>query len=207
MSGDPALDMSPAAIRERRDIEPRPLAWWGMMLAVTVLVTTYGALYFSYVYIRIAMTRWPPEGIAPPALGLATLSAGALLASAAVLWLGLRRSRRGHLGGERLGLAAAVALAGAHVGLLAMDWGRAGFAADVHSYAALFYVLPMIHVSALALAVLMALVHLALSVRTVDIPRRGIGLRAMGAYWYAVALAGTVLLAVVYLTPHLWPVA
>lgn len=199
--------MSPAAIRERRDIEPRPLAWWGMILTIAVLLTTYGALYFSYVYIRIAVTRWPPEGIAPPELGLATLSAGALLASAGVLWFGLRRSHRGSLGGERLGLTAAVVLAAVHVGLLVMDWTRSGLPADAHSYAALYYVLPMIHACALALAVLMALTHLALGFRRVGIPRRGIGLRAMGAYWYAVALAGSVLLGVVYLTPHLWPVA
>lgn len=207
MAGDPAVDTSPAGIRARRAVEPRPLAWWGMMLAIAVLVTTYGALCFSYIYIRIGMTRWPPEGIAPPALGLATLSAGALVASAAVVWLALRPSQRGRVAAQRFGLTTAVGLAAVHVGLLALDWARADFSLDAHSYAALYYVLPVIHAAALALAVLMAVVHVALSFRPDDLPRRLIGVRALGAYWYAVALGGTAVLAVVYLTPHLWPVA
>lgn len=207
MSADPAFDMSPAAVRARRDVEPRPLAWWGMILAVAVLLTMYGALYFSYVYIRIAVTRWPPEGIAPPALGLAALSAGALLASAVVLRLGLARSRHARVPAERVFLLAAVGLAVGHAGLLATDWARADFPPDLHSYAALYYVLPMVHLSTLSIAVLMALVHVALSFRVDDLPRRPIGLRVLGAYWYAVALGGTLLLGVVYLTPHLWPVA
>lgn len=202
---DPATDASPEDIRAARAVEPRPLAWWGMMLTIAVTATMYAAMYFSYVYIRIGVTRWPPEGLDPPALGLPTLSVAALLASAVVLWAGLRPSRGG-LGTERVGLTAALLLAGSHVGLVLVDWGRAGFAVDVHAYAALYYTLPAIHFAALAIAIVMAAVHVALSFRPAELPRRGIGLRALAAYWYFLALGGTGLLAVVYLTPHVWPV-
>ncbi|HVM15246.1 MAG TPA: hypothetical protein VM287_13095 [Egibacteraceae bacterium] len=207
MTADPALDASPEDIRAARAMEPRPLAWWGMMLTVAVVATIYGAMYFSYVYIRIGVTHWPPEGIDPPALGLPGLSVLSLLASAVAIWLGLRRSHRGALGAERPGLAAAIVLAGAHIGLLLLDWSQAGFGVDVHSYAALYYTLPTIHFSSLAIGMLMAAVHLALSFRPTDLPRRAIGLRVLGAYWYFLALGGSALLAVVYLMPHVWPVA
>lgn len=207
MTTDPVVDTSPEGLRAARAIEPRPLGWWGMMLAIAVVATMYAAMYFSYVYIRISVTHWPPEGIDPPALGVPALSVGALLASAVVLWAGLRRSRRGDVVGERVGLGGALLLAGAHVGLLLLDWSRVPFAVDVHSYAALYVVLPAIHVSTLATAMLMAGAHLTLSFRPADLPRRGIGLRALGAYWYFLAVGGTALLAVVYLTPHVWPVA
>ncbi|HVL99908.1 MAG TPA: hypothetical protein VM324_11510 [Egibacteraceae bacterium] len=207
MSADPALDAGPEEIRAGRAIEPRPLAWWGMMLTLAVIATMYGAMYFSYFYIRIGVTRWPPDGIAPPALGLPAVSAAALLASAIVLWGGLRRSHRGELGAERFGLLSALVLAGASVALLLLDWTRAGFGVDVHSYAALYYVLPAIHAVVLAIGMLMAVVHLALSFRPEDLPRRAVGLRALGAYWYLVALGGALLTAVVYGTPHVWPVA
>lgn len=205
MRADPAMQASPEDIRAARAIEPRPLAWWGMMLTVAVMATMYAALYFSYVYIRIGVTRWPPEGIDPPALGLPALSAAALLGSAVVLWAGLRPSRAG-LGPQRLALTGGLLLAGAHIGLVLLDWGRAGFAVDVHSYAALYYTLPAIHFSALAIAMLMAAVHLVLSFRPAEMPRRGVGLRVLQAYWFFLALGGTGLLAVVYGTPHVWPV-
>lgn len=205
MRAGPATEATPEDIRAARAVEPRPLAWWGMMLTIAVLATMYAALYFSYVYIRVGVTRWPPGGIDPPALDLPVLSAAALVGSAVVLWAGLRGSRTG-LGAERLGLTGALLLAGAHIGLVLADWGRAGFAVDVHSYAALYYTLPTIHFSALAIAMLMAAVHLALSFRPTELPRRGIGLRALEAYWSFLALGGMGLLAVVYLTPHVWPV-
>lgn len=206
MTVEPTREASPEDIRAARTIEARPLGWWGMMLTIPVMATMYGAMYFSYVYIRVGVTRWPPAGLDPPVLGLPALSAGALVASAVVLWAGLRRSSRAALAAERLGLTGALLLAGAHIALVLLDWGRAGFGVAVHSYAGLYYVLPSIHFSSLAIAMVMAAVHLALSFRPTDLPRRGVGLRALEAYWYFLAIGGTGVLAVVYLTPHVWPV-
>lgn len=198
-------DATPEDLRAARAIEPRPLAWWGMMLTIAVVATTYAAMYFSYVYIRISVTTWPPAGIHPPALGLPAVSVAALLASAAVLWLGIRGSRRGEVVVERLGVAGALLLAGAHVGALLLDWHGAEFGIDAHSYAALYYALPAMHMATLGIGMLMAVVHLALSFRPAHhVPRRSIGLRALGAYWSFLALGGTALIAVVYLTPHVW---
>lgn len=205
MTAPPTPDGTPESLRAARAVEARPLPWWGMVLWVAVAATMYAAMYFSYVYIRIGVSRWPPPGIEPPALGLATLSAGALVASAVALWSGIRRVRRHGLGAERSGLLVAVVLAGGHGAALAADWARAGFAVDVHSYAALYYTLPAVHLSALAVAVLTAAVHLALSFRPAERPRRAVGLEALALYWSFLAVGGTGLLAVVYLTPHVWP--
>lgn len=197
---------SPAEQRATRAVEPRPVAWWGMVLTLLVVVTSYAALYFSYVYIRVGVERWPPPGTPPPPLDLAAPSVGALLLGAAVLGVALRRSAALGSGMERTGLVVATTLGTVHVVLLYADWQRAPFAVTDHSYAALFYVLPQIHAVVVGLALVMAVVHLLLSFRPQDLPRRAVGLQGLATYWSTVAIAGTLLLAVVYLLPHAWPV-
>jgi heme/copper-type cytochrome/quinol oxidase subunit 3 len=204
---DTPVDLSPAAIRARRDIEPRPTAWWGMMLTNLVVATLYGAMYFSYIWIRITQRDWPPAGVDPPPLDLAGLSAAALLASGAVLWVGLRKSHQGAVLVEQLALLGALLLAGLHLWLLVADLSRFPLGPGDHAYASLFYALSGIHASALLLAMILAAVLLAMSFLPEPLPRRGVGLRTLGAYWYLLAVAGALLIAVMYLTPHVWPVA
>lgn len=188
-------------------VEERPLGYWGMLLALAVLATTYVALFFSYVYIRIGTVDWPPAGIEPPPLGRATLSALLLLASTApVLWAS-RREAAGGIVGLRVGLAAGVVLAGLHLGLLQVDLLEAPFGVADHAYGSLFYVLPGIHATVLGLALVMALVLLAMSVKGHVGPERHIGMRSLRAFWYVTVGGGVGTIAVVYLVPHVWPTA
>lgn len=181
-------------------------AWWGMVLTLLVLATTYVAMYFSYVYVRVGVDHWPPTGIEPPSLRAGGLAVAALLVSAVALAGGLwRLPARSDLR-ERLGLAAVVVLAAAHVGVLWADWLEFGVPVTTHAYVSLFYVLPAIHAVVVALGVLIALTLLVMPLRP-TVRRREVGLRSFQLYWGVTAVGGAVLLAVVYLLPYVWPVA
>lgn len=190
--------------RRPEGVEVRPMGWWGTLLTCAVLLTTYAALYFTYVYVRVSSVEWPPPGIEPPALGLPALSALALAVSAAPAGWAARREAHEALGAYRVGLVAALGLAAAHLGLLLADWAGQPFTVDGHAYGSLYFVLPGIHAVILGIGMLFALVLLALSWHPEGVTMRHVGTSSWALYWYVTVLGGVVLLAVVYLLPHVW---
>lgn len=46
----------------------RTSTWWGATVALGAIVTVLGSLGYSYAYLRISTTAWPPAGV--PHLGL-----------------------------------------------------------------------------------------------------------------------------------------
>lgn len=200
-----SADHPPLATRRFPEgVEERPVGWWGMLLTVAVLATTYAAMCFSYVYVRVASGPWPPEGIEAPALDLAAASALVLAASAvAMRWTRGREAVRA-LGSYRLGLAVAVGLAAAHVWLLVADWLRAPFAVATHAYASLYVVLPGIHAVLMAIGSLVAFVLVLQSFDDDAAPQMRVATRSLVLYWYTTAGGGLALLAIVYLMPHVW---
>jgi heme/copper-type cytochrome/quinol oxidase subunit 3 len=200
MSGDPLRWDR----RRPEGVEERPLGWWGTLLLAAVLATTYAALCFAYVYVRVASTDWPPQGIDPPALGLAGLAALALAASAPAVGWAARRETAHAVQGYRLGLVVAVGLAAAHFGLLLADWAGQPFTVGGHAYGSLYFVLPGIHFVILGLGVVFAVVLLALSWHPEGAATGHVGILSLRIYWYVTVLGGVLLLGVVYLLPHVW---
>ncbi|HSK97493.1 MAG TPA: hypothetical protein VK891_12815, partial [Euzebyales bacterium] len=70
-------------------------------------------------------------------------------------------------------------------------------------YTSLYYVLPGLHLFLVGVAVVFALTVLALSWHA-ETGLHRVGAQSLAAYWYTVAAGGVVLLAVVYLVPHVW---
>lgn len=194
-----------AARWREHEVAAGSTSWWGMVLALLVLATTYVAMCFSYVYVRVGVERWPPEGIDRPSLELAGLAVAALVGSAAALAAGLWRLPTRNDVRERLGLAGTVLLGTAHVALLWTDWLDFGVPVGTHAYVSLYYGLPAIHAVVVVLGLLFALTLLAMPL-TPSVVRREVGLRCLRLYWGVVLVAGIVLLAVVYLLPYVWPV-
>lgn len=203
MSGS---ELSTRGVSQRRpeEVEARPTSMWGMLLLCAVVLTAYAAMYFTYVYVRVGSEDWPPAGIDPPGLSLAGLAALALVASAApVAWA----ARGAHAGGwvaVRAGLGAAIVLAGAHIGLLVADWMAQPFPVDEHAYASLYYVLPGIHAVIVGLGALVAAVVAALTWHEEGPPMVIVSMKSLRLYWYTGVLGGVLLLAVVYVLPHVW---
>jgi cytochrome c oxidase subunit III len=193
--------------RRPEGIETRPMGWWGTVLLAAVLATTYAALYFTYVYLRVSNVDWPPEGIDPPALGLAGLSALALAVSALPVRLSLQAERARALIAYRLVLVAAVALGGVHIALVIADWLRVPFAVDEHAYGSLYFVVPGFHLTLVGIGLAMALVLLLLSWHEEATAMLHIGTRSLTLYWYVTVVGGLGVLAVVYIIPHVWRVA
>lgn len=197
--------VSDATEWREREVGRGSTSWWGMVLALLVLATTYVAMYFAYVYVRVGVDRWPPEGIDRPSLALGALAVAALVGSAAALATALWRLPARDDVRERLGLAGTVLLGTAHVALLWTDWLDFGVPVGTHAYVSLYYILPAIHAVVVVLGLLIALTMLAMPL-TPRVVRREVGLRCLQLYWGLVVVAGVVLLAVVYLLPYVWPV-
>lgn len=175
--------------------DPRPVAWWGMVLTVMVLATLYAAMCFTYVYIRLASPQWPPEGVPAPQAWAAGLAGTALAASGAAVWFSQRAPVPG--------LAGALVLGGGHAWLLVDDWAQPGFDPAAHAYGSASVVLPAVHLSFVAVGMIIAAVVLALAVRDPG-PRVDVSLRNLALYWYATVAGGLLLLALVYGIPHVW---
>jgi cytochrome c oxidase subunit I+III len=190
--------------RRPREPESRTLAWWGVVLLLMVLATTYAALAFSYVYIRVGVQRWPPEGIDPPDVTAALLAAAALIVSAGPVAFALRRLRKADLPGVRMGLVAAVLIAAAHAWLLV---GGPHPPVVVHAYASLHVVVPAFHAVAVAAGVVWALVLLALTFRHGVAAERTVGLQTLAMYWGFLVVGGLGLIGLLTALPYLWPVA
>jgi cytochrome c oxidase subunit I+III len=198
-----------AGVSQRRpeEVEARPTSWWGMLLLCGVVITAYAAMAFTYVYVRVGSQDWPPAGIEPPELGLPALSVLALVASAVPVGWAARRAPAGAWATVRVALVVAILLAGLHIGLLIADWAAQPFTVDQHASASLYYALPGIHAVIVGLAAVIAAVVVALSWHEEGPPMVVVSLKALQPYWFTGVIGGVLLLAVVYVLPHVWPEA
>lgn len=199
MSTEPAVDG-----RRPEGVEARPMGWWGTLLTSAVVLTSYAAMCFAYVYVRIASNAWPPAGIEPPETGTAILAGVALLATVPPMAVAARRAPAHAFGPVRLSLLAALVLGGAHIALLLADQSGQPFGVGTHAYGSLYYVLPGIHMVVLAIGMLVAAVLLALTWHDQGPGLVHVGTLSLRVYWYTAVLGGVVLLAFVYGVPHVW---
>jgi cytochrome c oxidase subunit I+III len=119
----------------------RAAARWGMALMILIVAITLASLLFSYFYTRIENPAWPPGNLPLPNLTLPAIGTFSLLASGAAMFWALRGIQAGSPNRLRLGLAAALLLGIASLGLLIVDYSRLGFDWQVNAYGSLFYVL------------------------------------------------------------------
>lgn len=201
---EPQLRTAGVSPRRPQEVEARPTSWWGTVMLSAVVITAYAAMYFTYVYVRVGTADWPPAGVEPPELVVPGLAALALLATVVPMAWAARRAHAGGWTAVRIGLVAAILLAGAHGGLLIIDWTAQPFGVDQHAYGSLYYVLPGIHLCVVGFAVIVAAAVVALTWHPEGPPMVVVSMKSLRVYWYTGVLGGLLLLAVVYLVPHVW---
>lgn len=175
----------------------------GLWLLLLVLAVALACLLFSYFYIRLENPIWPPLGYTLPDLTLPLIATALLLAGAGAAWWAQRSIRAGRERGLRTGLALALVLGLAALGVQVFEFTRLGFDHTAHAYGSLFYLL-----GGFALALLVG--GLGLSAFTLVWAGRGrFGARRHTApantqlYWAALALGWLLSFGVLYLAPYL----
>ncbi|MCI0398996.1 MAG: cytochrome c oxidase subunit I [Chloroflexi bacterium] len=175
----------------------------GMWLAILSLVIALSSFLFSYFYIRLEHDVWPPAGIAAPELTwMAAGTAAILLSGGAMAW-GLRAIRQGNQGMLKVGLALAFGLAAAGLALQLYDFSQLPFGWQDNAYGSLFYTLG-------AYAFLWLLAGLVMNGLAQLWAWQGRysaqqywAVENVALFWYGLVAGWLILLATLYLAPHL----
>jgi heme/copper-type cytochrome/quinol oxidase subunit 3 len=175
----------------------RPSGWWGMALFVTGEATLFGALFGTYLYLRLQSQHWPPDGIPAPDWKWPLVLTAILVSTSLPVHDAVASARRGRLGRARAGLLVA---AGVQVGYLVatltlFDHDLHRFEPSASSYASIYFTLLGAHAAHVAAGVLLE-VWLFLRLLRGLTRYRLVGLQATAFYWYFVNALAVIVLAV-----------
>ena len=117
----------------------RSLAWWGMVCFLVVLATMFGALFYSYTYLRLFSPVWPQDHLPSPEWLRGLVIFGALTISTLPLWWSVRSFRSGQRRRMGMGLAASLVLGLTFLGLQTAALYDTGFSPQTNAYASVYY--------------------------------------------------------------------
>ncbi len=179
-------------------------AWWGMLLLIATEATIFALLLSSYVYLGFASgSGWPPAGMKRPELSLPLIGTLLLLGSSVPMVWAEAGVRAGNVGRLRLGLALALVMGGAFLGIQALEYSHKAFTPQTNAYGSLFYIITGFH----GLHVFVALVMNAVLQLRAALGHfgatRSLAISVVGLYWHFVGTVWIFILALVYLGPYL----
>jgi cytochrome c oxidase subunit 1/cytochrome c oxidase subunit I+III len=177
--------------------------WWGMLLLITIEVTVFASLVFTYFYLRAGAPRWPLGDIAAPPLLLPTVNTAVLLASLVPVAWADRAIRRGDRRAVLVGKPIGQALLVAFLAIKAVEYGGYDYTWATNAYGSVVWTITGFHVAHVIVALLKSAVVTVLAARGYFTEERFLGVQANALYWYFVALVWIPLYATLYLTPRL----
>jgi heme/copper-type cytochrome/quinol oxidase subunit 3 len=125
---------------EREEPRAHPM-YLGMILFIVSEVFLFGALFWTYYYLR-TVPGWPPEH---PAATPAIINTVILLSSSGTIWLAGRNIRRGNQTGLAWGLGITMLLAGIFLGITVWEWLPESFQPWTNAYGSIFFTLTGFH--------------------------------------------------------------
>jgi heme/copper-type cytochrome/quinol oxidase subunit 3 len=174
----------------------RPLAWWGVLVAVATEGALFGTMIASYFYIRFRVVEWPPPGTPEPRVLEPAALTLLLVVTSAPMGLAVSGARRQIAERARTGLVVSCALATLYLAgvawLLVDEWHKAP--ATKESYDSLFFTLQGAHAAHVLVGVLANLYLLLKIVRVPLTQYRVNGIWALGLYWHFVNVLAVVVL-------------
>jgi heme/copper-type cytochrome/quinol oxidase subunit 3 len=139
----------PEAIKEAiARIEPARPTYPNVILGVILFLISeaflFGALFWTYYYLRGHTPVWPPEGVELET-GLALVNTFILLASSGTIWWAERSVRRSKREGLAAGLAFTMILGSIFLGITIYEWFHETFLPWGNAYGSIFYTLTGFH--------------------------------------------------------------
>jgi heme/copper-type cytochrome/quinol oxidase subunit 3 len=173
----------------------------GMWLFIATEASLFAMLFFAYFYLSRNTPLWPPD--APPDLRLPLVMLLVLLTSSVVLFLGERALHHGNQTGARLSLVGTAVLGAGFLAIQATEyaekWTR--LRPSTNAYGSIFYTLTGVHGCHVALGICMlAYVALLPDLDSPEPPHRA--LHNVSLYWHFVDVIWILIVAVVYVLPH-----
>ncbi len=114
----------------------------GMAMFIVSEVFLFGALFFTYYYLRGTTTGWPPEH---PSASRAIANTVVLLSSSLTIWLAGRSIRLGNVKALTGWLVVTAALGLTFLGITGWEWGSESFKPWTNAYGSIFFTLTGFH--------------------------------------------------------------
>ena len=114
----------------------------GIALFLVSEAFLFGALFWTYYYLRANTTGWPPEH---PEITLAAINTFFLLSSSLTIWWATISIRKGNERGLALGLATTILLGATFLGITIFEWTHEPFIPSTNAYASIFFTLTGFH--------------------------------------------------------------
>jgi cytochrome c oxidase subunit III len=176
--------------------------WWGMVLLLVIESAVFGTIITSYFYLRMGQPEWPPAGISPPELGLATLNTFVLLASSIPMYMADHASTTGDQRKLRLGMIGAISLGLLFLLLKYLEYRDVPYRWDEHAYGSIVWLTIGFHSAHVASVVLKTIYMFYLALRGYFNTRRNLGVQVNGLYWHFVVAVWVPLYIVLYWAPR-----
>jgi cytochrome c oxidase subunit III len=116
----------------------------GMILFLISEAFLFGSLFWTYYYLRVSNTVWPPAGVELDTT-LAIINTVILLSSSITIWWAGRSVRGGRQNGLALGLVVTIVLAATFLGITIFEWTHETFRPWTSAYGSIFYTLTGFH--------------------------------------------------------------
>jgi heme/copper-type cytochrome/quinol oxidase subunit 3 len=175
----------------------------GMLLFILTEALVFVSLFFSYFYLGRDQPRWPMHP--PPKLALPLVMLAILLTSSAVLYWGEQVVKEGRHAAARAAVIATLLLGMLFLGVQALEYRNhlQELTPGTDAYGSIFYTITSFHALHLALGLAMlAYVAVLPALEPADRPPHR-PLHNTALYWHFVDLVWVVIVAVLYVTPHL----
>lgn len=182
----------------------RAVAKWSVGLALLIIFIALASFVFSYIYIRLVNSAWPPANIPLPNLLWPAIGTAVLLASGgAVRWAraGIATGKQNHL---RLGLALTFVLGAVGLGLLIYAFSGLSFNWQTHAYGSIFYMLGGYALLIITSGLLMNLFTQVWSWLGRYSAKRHVAVANTARFWYGTLVLWLVVFFTLYLSPHIW---
>jgi len=176
--------------------------WYGMLALVVTEASLFLYLLFSYYYFALwGGGRFVPEPL--PKFDLAGPDTAVLLLSSVAVWWGERGMRRLSRGRTMTGLALAVVLGLAFVGVQLIEWAQKPFHFNQTSYSALYFTITGFHMAHVIVGLIILLVLLIWTQRGYFDARRDVPIAVGAIYWHFVDAVWLAVFFTIYVTPQL----
>ncbi|HJQ85580.1 MAG TPA: cytochrome c oxidase subunit 3 [Candidatus Binatia bacterium] len=190
-------DLSPVAIGHHAPL------WWGTAGMMAIEATMFALVVAVYLYYGTTVDDWPPTGVRPPSLTIATVNLVLLVVSCFPTYFASEASARDDPGGVANWLLLNLVCVVAFLVLRIVEWRGLAFTWDSHVYGSLVWTIFGLHTTHVVSATFetLIIVIIVLTGRFGD--KQRIGVDADSVYWYFVVGAWLPFYVLLFLVPAL----
>ena len=157
----------------------------GMILFIISETFLFGALFWTYYYLRATTSVWPPQGVTLDT-PYASVMTAILLVSSSTTWWQVEPYVGGSENGLARGLIATILLGSAFLGMTVWEWLHESFQPWTHAYGSIFFTLTGFHALHVFVGVMIMLVLLIRTIRHRFSSQRFLAVEVGSLYWHFV---------------------